>query len=159
MRPRTYFIPLLLVAIGAFAPSTMAKSLPDAGQIISQCEQANGQNRFKLHHCLLAEFERLEKRTDQLTDRLLSLVGGHRPFGRLKIIQWSNAITKSQSRWQKMVPWDCEWEGHILASNKGAAVAIDRCGIKRAAKRVMLLEKRLQTLNTILHKEQQQQDR
>ncbi len=157
MPPRTYFIAILLSClVTILSTPAMAKKQPDADQLIRQCEQATGKNRFKLHHCLLAEFERLQKTTDQLTDRLLSLVGGHRSFGRLKIIQWSNAITKSQSRWQKLVPWDCEWEGHILTSNKGAAVAIDRCGVKRAAKRVMLLEKRLQTLNTILDKDQQQ---
>jgi len=142
--------------MAVFSSPSIAKKQPGADQIIRQCEQVNGQNRFKLHHCLLAQFERLQKTTDQLTDRLLSLVGGHRIFGPLRIIQWSNAITKSQSRWQSLVPWDCEWEGHILASIKGAAVAIDRCGIRRAAKRVMLLEKRVQTLNTILDRDQQQ---
>ena len=118
-----------------------------ARQVIARCAQSSGDNRFAHHRCLLKEYERLQKKTDILTDQLLGKVGGHRSFGRLKIIQWSNAITKSQSRWQKLVPWDCEWEGHVLPTAKGAAVAIDRCGIIRAAKRVQLLEKRLEALN------------
>ena len=144
---------LCLLALVQFPITTKAAPLPDAKQLIAQCEQKQGADRFKLHLCLLHEFERLEKRTDQLTDQLLGKVGAHRSLGRLKIIQWSNAITKSQLRWQALVPWDCEWQGHILPSLKGAAVAIDRCGIERAAKRVILLEKRMQTLNSLFKKD------
>lgn len=141
--------PVLAALIGSgilSAQATAKDHLAAAEQKIAACEQKSGDNRFALHHCLLDEYERLQKRTDQLTDKMLGTVGAHHKFGRLKIIQWSNAITKSQSRWQKFLPWDCEWEGHILPTAKGAAVAIDRCGIKRAAKRVQLLEKRLEAL-------------
>ena len=136
--------------------SARAETIPlsDADHLIAACEQKAGLDNYRLHICLLGAFNRLEKRTDQLTDRLLNKVGSHHALGRLKIIQWSNAITKSQSRWQKLVPWDCEWEGHILPDLKGAAVAIDRCGIQRAAKRVRLLEKRLQSLDNILKQKQ-----
>ncbi len=116
-------------------------------QRVARCEKSAGENRIRLHICLLGVYERLQKRTDFLTDKLLGMVGSHHSYGRLKIIQFSNAITKSQSRWQSLVPWDCEWEAHILPSSRGAAVAIDRCGIKRAARRVKLLEKRVEALN------------
>ena len=154
---------LIFLAFLAMWPSFPAlaqdRALPDAARLIAACEQKNGKDPYRLHVCLLAQFNRLQKRTDALTDELLSKVGRHRAFGRLKIIQWSNAITKSQSRWQKLVPWDCEWEGHILPDLKGAATAIDRCGIRRAAKRVRLLEKRIQTLDNILRKDQPEENR
>ena len=154
MMPLRFFIPLILLTFPSFSASGKQLANPQhvliSAQLIAACEQKTGENRFHLHRCLLQEFETLQKKTDMLTDRLLGMVGAHRSFGRLKIIQWSNAITKSQSRWQKMVPWDCEWEGHILPSPKGASVAIDRCGIKRAAKRVQLLETRVKTLTIAL---------
>ena len=137
-------------------PATAKQNL-NASQLITQCEQKSGDNRFELHHCLLGEFERLQKITDRLTDDLLGMVGKHRSFGRLKIIQWSNAITKSQSRWQKLVPWDCEWEGHILPTAKGAAVAIDRCGVKRAARRVQFLEKRVKAFNIAIQNDKKKE--
>ncbi len=137
-----FFLTALLFSSGIFAKPQR----PDAALLIAACENRTGSDRFKLHRCLLAEYERLQRRSDKLTDKILGMVGKHRAFGRLKIIQWSNAISKSQSRWQKYVPWDCEWEGHILSSPKQASVAIDRCGIERAAARVELLQKRLKTL-------------
>ncbi len=137
--------------------TTAAQPAEDPQALIRQCEQKNGDNRFALHRCLLGEYERLQKKTDRLTDQLLSLVGGQRSFGRLKIIQWSNAITKSQSRWQKLVPWDCEWEGHILPSAKGAAIAMDRCGIERAARRVQLLEKRVEAFHNAVKTDSQKE--
>jgi uncharacterized protein YecT (DUF1311 family) len=147
-------IPVLVAIAVLFsisAPLVAAENTPDAEQLIAQCEQKIGKNRFHLHRCLLSEYEQLVKETDHLTDKLLGLVGAHRSFGRMKIIQWSSAITKSQSRWQKLVPHDCEWEGHILANAKGAAVAIDRCGIKRAAQRVKFLKKRVKDLVKVVN--------
>ena len=154
MMPLKSIILLIILIFSSLSVSAKQFAVPShalvSKQLIRACEEKSGENRFQLHRCLLQEFETLQKKTDRLTDRLLGMVGGHRSFGRLKIIQWSNAITKSQSRWQKMIPWDCEWEGHILPSPKGASVAIDRCGIERAAKRVQRLETRVKTLAAVL---------
>ena len=140
--------------------SAHAKELPplaSAEQMISECEQKSGENRFHLHRCLLQKYEILQKRTDYLTDKLLGIVGENRSLGRWKIIRWSSAISKSHSLWQKLVPQDCEWEAHILPSLKGGSVAIDRCGIKRTAERVQLLENRVKTLDTILKDNKQKE--
>ena len=151
--PHKFIIHLISLSIFVVLSASSVSAAPSgehvekARQVITQCTKSSGDNRFAHHRCLLQEYERLQKRTDRLTDKLLGIVGAQRAYGRLKIIQWSNAITKSQSRWQKLVPWNCEWEGHILPSAKGAAVAIDRCGVLMAAKRVQLLEKRLEALN------------
>ena len=147
---RTRVVIVIAVILAALTPSYAANNIISPEQMIAQCEQKSGENRFHLHRCLLQQYEVLQKKTDILTDKLLGMVGAHRSLGRMKIIQWSNAISKSQSRWQKLIPWDCEWESHILPSAKGGSVAIDRCGIKRAARRVQLLEKRVKTLNTVL---------
>ena len=121
-----------------------------AEQMIAQCEQKSGENRFHLHRCLLQQYEVLQKKADILIDKLLGMVGGHKPFGRYKKIRWSEAIAKGHSLWQKLLPKDCEWEAHILPSLKGASVAIDRCGIIRTLERIQILEKRVKTLNTVL---------
>ena len=144
---------LLVPLVLSLIPSVHAdENLPAtiAAQRIAQCEQQSGENRFHLHRCLLREYEILQKRTDILVDKLLGMVGGNKSFGRYKKIRWSEAIAKSHSLWQKLVPKDCEWEAHILPSLKGASIAIDRCGIKQAAKRVQHLEKRVKTLDNIL---------
>ena len=144
---KKYVAPLFLTGLFLMHPviSASGKEVKSSEQMVARCEQKNAGNRVRLHLCLLSEFERQQKMADRLTDRLLGMVGRQHSLGRLKIIQWSNAITKSQSRWQKFIPWDCEWEGHVLPTAKGAAIAIDRCGIKRASNRVKHLETVFQT--------------
>ncbi len=147
-----HFLLLAPLVVLLAAPLRAANNPPDlvAQKMVAQCEQKSGENRFHLHRCLLQQYEILQKRTDILVDKLLGMVGGHKNYSRYKKIRWSEAIAKSHSLWQKLVPKDCEWEAHILPSLKGASVAIDRCGIKRAAARVQLLEKRVKTLDNIL---------
>ena len=147
-----HFLLLVPLVVLLTAPLRAKNSPSDlvAHQMIVQCEQKSGENRFHLHRCLLQQYEILQKRTDILVDKLLGKVGGHKGFSRYKKIRWSEAIAKSHSLWQKLVPKDCEWEAHIMPSLKGASIAIDRCGIKRAAARVQLLEKRVKTLDNVL---------
>ncbi len=145
-------VPLVIMIAGPLHAADSQANLV-SGQMIAQCEQKSGDNRFHLHRCLLQQYEILQKQTDILVDKLLGMVGAHKPYGRYKKIRWSEAIAKSHSLWQKLVPKDCEWEAHILPSLKGASIAIDRCGIKRAARRVQLLEKRVKTLDNILIRE------
>ncbi len=147
-----HFLLLLPFVIMVVTPVRAADGQANlvAGQMVAQCEQKSGENRFHLHRCLLQQYEILQKRTDILVDKLLGMVGGHKNYSRYKKIRWSEAIAKSHSLWQKLVPKDCEWEAHIMPSLKGASIAIDRCGIKRAAARVQLLEKRVKTLDNIL---------
>ena len=148
---RLFGLSMLITAL--FATNVVAgDSAPrlSAEQMIAQCEQKSGVNRFHLHRCLLQQYEALQKQTDILVDKLLGMVGGHKPFSRYKKIRWSSAIAKSHSLWQKLVPKDCEWEAHILPTLKDAAVAIDHCGIKRTAARLQILEKRVKTLNSVL---------
>ncbi len=151
MSVRYFLLFVSLVALFT-APLHAADSRSDliARQLITQCEQKTGDNRFQLHRCLLQQYENLQKQTDKLVDKLLGMVGGHKAYGRYKIIRWSEAIARGHSLWQKLVPKDCEWEAHILPSLKDASTAIDRCGIERAAARVQLLEKRVKTLDNIL---------
>ncbi|MCP4936754.1 MAG: hypothetical protein GY927_21760 [bacterium] len=147
-----HFLLLAPLVVLLATPIHAANSPPDlvARQVIAQCKQNSGENRFHLHRCLLQQYEILLKRADILVDKLLGMVGGHKSYSRYKKIRWSESIAKSHSLWQKLIPKDCEWEAHILPSLKGASTAIDRCGIKRAAARVQLLEKRVKTLDNVL---------
>ena len=143
-------LPLLAFSL-LFATTTPAFTQQlDASQLIAECKAAAGERVFKYQRCLIGEYERLEKQTRQLTDKLLGMVGGHRAFGRLKILQWSNAISKSQSRWHKFIVWDCEWGGHARLNKKGAAAAMTKCRIERTAKRVKHLENRVRALDNLI---------
>ena len=157
------FPALLIMMILSIVTTIPANARPDSNaspaspdEIIAACEQKHGEDRIRIHHCLLDSFNQLEKEVEQLNDKLLGLIGSHRAFGRLKIIQWSNAVAKSHYYWQKMLPWDCEWEGHVLPTSRGAAVAIDRCGIREAAERVKLMKKRISEVERITGKGQNQ---
>ena len=67
---------------------------------------------------------------------LLSRIGEHHSFGRLRIMQWSNSVIKSQTNWKKFIIWDCEWGGHLKEKNIGAAAAMTECRIHQAAIRI-----------------------
>jgi hypothetical protein len=163
-RPASSHVPgaiiaLLLSLLSLLPPTAAGEARADAARpaapqgpeiIISSCRRKTPGDRLRIHRCLLGEYERLEKEVDRLNDRLLGLIGSHRSFGRLKIIQWSNAVAKSHYYWQKLTPWDCEWEGHALPSSKGAAVAMDICGVKRAAARIRLLQARIDAVKKII---------
>lgn len=151
------WLTMSILTLALMTPSHAANEPSGIEQIYSQCHTTSAGSQFRYHRCLVGEYELLIKKSDLQTDKLLGLVGAYRPFGRMRIIQWSNAILKSQSRWLKLIVWDCEWPGHLSLELKGAAAAMTECRIDRAMKRVQLLDKRIQAINTVVANEKKKE--
>lgn len=142
MRARFAGLLILFLFSAARHPAVAEPVSAEAARLIGSCREKAAGQMFHYHRCLIEEYERIEGVTDKLTDRLLGIIGGNRELGRLRIIQWSNAITQSQSQWKKYIIWDCEWGGHLEQGKPGAAAVMTECRIERALERQRELEAR-----------------
>lgn len=141
---------LLLTALALPLPAHAGEPPQDAAASLEACHAQAGGQVGLYHRCLIEEYQRLAGLADELSDKLLDAVGGHRPFGRLRIIQWSNAVQQSQSEWRKFVEWDCEWGGHMALGKPGAAAAMTECRIERAHQRRRQLAGRLAEVEALI---------
>lgn len=142
---------LLLASLAVPRRAAAADDVPtNAAESLAACHAQAGGQLGLYHRCLIEEYDRVSGLTDALTDKLLDTIGGHRPFGRLRIIQWSSAVQQSQSAWRKFVEWDCEWGGHMALGTPGAAAAMTECRIDRAFQRRQQLTERFEAVTALI---------